>query len=108
MVLENELQAELFNARCHDTGETVSIERAKIFKEEYNKINSKKFPEVLNLYSMRIGVTTVIALANLKPHYTTINLSDNTLGDYAIHAIRTLLNNIPLKSLSLASNMISH
>lgn len=63
-MLETEFQAEIFNARCHDTGETVSIERAKIFKEEYNKINSKKYPDVLNLYSMRLGVTTVIALAN--------------------------------------------
>ena len=40
------------------------IFKAKIFKEEYNKINSKKYPDVLNLYSMRLGVTTVIALAN--------------------------------------------
>lgn len=38
--------------------------QAKIFKEEYNKINSKKFPDVLNLYSMRLGVTTLIALSN--------------------------------------------
>lgn len=41
--------------------------QAKIFKEEFNKINSKKFPDVLNLYSMRLGVTTLIALANQKP-----------------------------------------
>lgn len=57
---------------------------------------------------MRLGVTTVIALANQKPNFANINLSDNTLGDYAIHAIRTLLNNIPARSLGLASNMISH
>ncbi|CAD8044842.1 unnamed protein product [Paramecium primaurelia] len=104
----DELQAELFNARCHDTGETVSIERAKIFKEEFNKINSKKFPDVLNLYSMRLGVTTLIALANQKPIQTTINLADNTLGDYAVHAIKTLLANSQIKNLNLASNMISH
>lgn len=42
LVLETEMQAEIFNARCHDTGETVTIERAKVFKEEWNKKNSKK------------------------------------------------------------------
>ena len=61
--METELQAEIFNSRCHDTGEPVTIDRAKIFKEEWNKMNSKKYPEILNLYSMRIGVNTIIALA---------------------------------------------
>lgn len=42
---------------------------------------------------MRLGVTTLIALANQKPTFTTINLADNTLGDYAVHAIKTLLAN---------------
>ena len=76
LVLESELQAEIFNARCHDTAETVNIERvhissmkAKIFKEEFNKMNSKKFPETLNLYSMRLSTATIMALANQKPNY---------------------------------------
>lgn len=33
LVFENELQAELFNARCHDTGEKLDGEKAKMFKE---------------------------------------------------------------------------
>lgn len=63
LVLETEMQAEIFNARCHDTGETVTIERAKVFKEEWNKMNSKKLPMILNLFSMRLGVNTIISLA---------------------------------------------
>lgn len=63
LVFETEMQAEIFNARCHDTGETVTIERAKVFKEEWNKMNSKKLPQVLNLYSMRLGVNTIICLS---------------------------------------------
>lgn len=42
LIFENKLQAELFNARCHDTGEHITNEKAKVFKEEFNKINMKK------------------------------------------------------------------
>lgn len=42
LVFENKLQAELFNARCHDTGEHIATEKAKVFKEEFNRINMKK------------------------------------------------------------------
>ena len=38
--METELQAEIFNSRCHDTGEPVTIDRAKIFKEEWEKFKS--------------------------------------------------------------------
>lgn len=36
-----------------------------MFKEELSKINSKKHPQVLNLYSMRLGVNSIMKLATL-------------------------------------------
>lgn len=66
LIFDNELQAEIFNSRCNDSGEAISEEKAKVFKEEYNRINSKKNPpSVLNLYSLRLGVNTIITLSNI-------------------------------------------
>lgn len=39
-----------------------------MFKEELSKINSKKHPQVLNLYSMRLGVNTIMKLSSLIKH----------------------------------------
>lgn len=36
-----------------------------MFKEEMSKINSKKTPSVLNLYSMRLGVNSIMKLTSL-------------------------------------------
>jgi hypothetical protein len=36
-----------------------------MFKEEMSKINSKKQPTVLNLYSMRLGVNSIMKLTSL-------------------------------------------
>ena len=40
-LFENQLQTEVFNARCHDTGDSTTLENAKIFKEEFLKRNVK-------------------------------------------------------------------
>lgn len=36
-----------------------------MFKESFAKINSKKSPEILNLYSMRLGVNTIMKLISV-------------------------------------------
>ena len=40
-LLEDPLYVEIFNARCHDSGEHTSIENAKLFKEDLLKRNVK-------------------------------------------------------------------
>lgn len=40
-LLEDQLYVEIFNARCHDSGEPTSIENAKLFKEDLLKRNVK-------------------------------------------------------------------
>ncbi len=40
-LLEDPLYVEIFNARCHDSGETTNIENAKLFKEDLLKRNVK-------------------------------------------------------------------
>lgn len=40
-----------------------------MFKESLNKVNSKKFPHILNLNSMRLGVNTIMKLiSTLETH----------------------------------------
>ena len=86
------------------------MEKAKIFKEEFNRINSKKQPNVLNLFSSRLGVNTIITLSNLlqnKRLIESLNLADNAISDYGMHAIKSIITNTKIKHLNLASNMIS-
>ena len=50
-IFEDQLQADLFNSRCHDSGDSTTgkhhsflillVENAKIFKEEFLKRNVK-------------------------------------------------------------------
>ena len=96
-------------SRCQDTGEKPDVEKAKMFKESYNKINSKKHPEILNLYSMRLGVNTImklISILEVQP-FKVINLADNSISEYGMHAIKNLLNSCKIENLNIASNMIS-
>ena len=39
--LEDPLYVDLYNARCHDSGEVVNLESAKLFKEDLFKLNVK-------------------------------------------------------------------
>ena len=74
LIFDDDLFAELFNARCHDTGEPVNsniikfyikkiVEKAKIFKDELMRLNQKK-NGTLNLHSLRLGVNSIISLSS--------------------------------------------
>ena len=39
--LEDPLYVAIYNARCHDSGETINLESAKLFKEDLFKRNVK-------------------------------------------------------------------
>ena len=63
----------------------------------------------LNFQSLRLGINSVIALSNSLQNRKVekLNLSDNAISDYGMHAIKNIINNSTISSLSLASNMIS-
>lgn len=65
-----------------------------MFKESFNKINSKKHPQALNLYSMRLGVNTIMKLISILEtnKFKSINLADNSISEYGMHAVKNLLN----------------
>lgn len=58
---------------------------------------------------MRLGINSVVALSNQVEHknFEKLNLADNSISDYGMHAIKNIIKNSELKSLNLASNMIS-
>lgn len=88
----------------------VLVENAKIFKEELLKRNVKNSTS-LNLQSLRLGINAIIALSNPKIIATRriekLNLADNAVTDYGMHAVKNIINNTKINSLNLASNMIS-
>ena len=107
-VLSKKLYCEVFTARCHDTGEESNAENARLFKEEVLKRNAKN-SSFLKLNSLRLGVNSIIALSTAvqnKP-IDRINIADNSISDFGMHAIKTVLTNLNLTYLNLASNMIS-
>ena len=69
-----------------------------MFKLGFNKINSKKHSNILNLYSMRLGVNTIMKLISiLELHkFTVLNLSDNSISEYGMHAVKNLLSSTPI------------
>ena len=116
----NLLQTQLFQERCKDTQDnnegklhaflTDLVANAKIFKEEFNKRNMKVPPNVLNLSSMRLGLNSIVALAGIlanRKDIERLNLADNSVSDYGMSAVKTILTSVNLKSINLASNMIS-
>ena len=59
---------------------------------------------------MRLGINSIIALSNSfekTKNIEKLNLADNSISDYCMHAIKNIMKNTQLKSLNLASNMIS-
>ena len=110
-LLEDPLYVEIFNARCHDSSESTSIENAKLFKEDLLKRNVKNSSS-LNLQSLRLGINAMIALSNCiqnRKSVEKLNLADNSVTDYGMHSIKNILKGCGTKltSLNLASNMIS-
>lgn len=58
---------------------------------------------------MRLGINSIIAISGaggLKK-IDKLNLADNTVSDYGMHAVKNILKSNDLKMLNLASNMIS-
>ena len=86
----------------------MTLENAKIFKEEYLKRNVKMEND-LDLQSMRLGLNSVIAVSNfvIEKNIHKINLADNSVSDYCMHAIKGILQDAKITSLNLASNLIS-
>lgn len=81
-----------------------------MFKEDLLKRNVKNSTS-LNLQSLRLGINAIIALSNPKiinsRRIEKLNLADNAVTDYGMHAVKNIINNSKIHSLNLASNMIS-
>lgn len=110
-LLEDPLYVDIFNARCHDSGEPTNMDNAKLFKEDLLKRNVKN-STTLNLQSCRMGINAMIALSNSigsRKNVEKLNLADNSITDYGMHSVKNILHNCngKLTSLNLASNMIS-
>ena len=107
-IFEDDLYAELYNAYCHDSGEQITDDGARSFREEVLKRNSQS-SDVITLYSMRLGINSIISLANSVKcrRLVRLNIADNAISDYGMHHIRDILENTDLEYLNLASNMIS-
>lgn len=89
------------------------MDNAKLFKEELLKRNVKNSTN-LNLQGLRLGINSAISLSNVFKNQVPghrkiekLNLADNPVTDYAMHAMKALITNLKLNSLNLASNMIS-
>jgi hypothetical protein len=107
-IFDDEMYYEVFLSRCHDINELMSVEQAKFFKEEINQLN-KNSQDSLKMYSLKLGVNSIVSLCNFvksRP-LNSVNLADNSIGNYGMHAIKSLISSNCCKSLNLASNMIS-
>lgn len=107
-IFEDKLHAEVFTARCHDTGEIANAENARLFKEDILKRNAKA-SKFLKFQSLRLGVNSIIALATALQDrkIDKLNLADNSISDFGMHAVKTIINNTSIDLLNIASNMIS-
>lgn len=107
-MFEDPLHAEVFAARCHDTGEVSNAENARLFKEDILKRNAKNSSS-LKFQSLRLGVNSIIALSTSlqERNIDKLNLADNSISDFGMHAIKTIINNMKISYLNIASNMIS-
>ena len=107
-IFEDPMYYEVFLSRCHDINEVISVEKAKFFKEEINQLN-KNNADSLKMNSLKLGVNAITSLCNHAKTrgYDTINLADNAISNWGMHAIKSLIAANCCKSLNLASNMIS-
>lgn len=62
----------------------------------------KNDEHTLNFFSMRLGINSIIALANsltsgavgfISFQLQKLNLADNAISDYGMHAIKNIINN---------------
>lgn len=72
----------------------IVVENAKLFKEDLLRRNVKN-SNALNLQSLRLGINSIIALSNALQNrkYEKLNLADNAISDYGMHAIKNIINN---------------
>ena len=59
----NQLHNQIYNARAGDIGEPISVDGARLFKEEMLKRNKVKNSNQLNLQSLRLGLQSIYALS---------------------------------------------
>ena len=64
-LFDNRLQAEIFFHRCSDIGEPFNLDKAKMFKIEFLKLNPGDKIYHLNLQNLRIGSNTILTLSDL-------------------------------------------
>eukprot|EP00927_Polykrikos_kofoidii_P042337 TRINITY_DN36226_c0_g1_i2.p1 TRINITY_DN36226_c0_g1~~TRINITY_DN36226_c0_g1_i2.p1 ORF type:complete len:273 (+),score=37.54 TRINITY_DN36226_c0_g1_i2:267-1085(+) len=108
-VIENPVWAEVYAACCCDTGESLSIEAARSFRDAIAAQNPASNPDRLVLRCLRIGATAVSCLAlQMKDRTIThADLSDNQLGDHSVLSVRSLIRSLPhLQWLGLSGNLI--
>lgn len=102
------LWVEVFAGCCHDTGEVLSMERARSFRDNIFAQNPNDSLK-LSLRGLRIGATAVSCLAlQIKGrHYTAVDLSENQLSDHAMLSVRSLVRALPeLRMLGLSANLV--
>ena len=65
-----------------------------MFKEDLLRRNVKN-SSALSLQSLRLGINSIIALSNALQNrkYEKLNLADNAISDYGMHAIKNIINN---------------
>ena len=61
------------------------------------------------MFGIRLGINSIISLANslVCRRLIKLNLADNAISDYGMHAVKSILENTEIEYLNLASNMIS-
>mmetsp|Transcript_8049 Transcript_8049/g.17386 ORF Transcript_8049/g.17386 Transcript_8049/m.17386 type:complete len:632 (-) Transcript_8049:79-1974(-) len=101
--------AEIYAARCVDAGENVSLDAAQSFRDSVKFQVDIKDPSKLSLRNLRIGpsAATCISLHMKDRGYTSVDLSDNMLGDYGVHGVRSIMKSFGgIRKLNVASNAI--
>lgn len=58
---EDAMYYDIFVARCRDTGEPITVDKAKYFKEEILSLN-KGMINIINCCSMKLGISAISSL----------------------------------------------
>jgi len=102
--------AEVYAACCCDVREAPTLDAARGFRDAVLAQNPDSRPERLSLRGLRLGPATVSCMGlQLKDRqYTSLDLSENQLGDHSALSVRSLVRALPkLRQLQLAGNVIT-
>eukprot|EP01064_Diplonema_japonicum_P027724 TRINITY_DN4072_c1_g1_i3.p1 TRINITY_DN4072_c1_g1~~TRINITY_DN4072_c1_g1_i3.p1 ORF type:complete len:687 (+),score=111.46 TRINITY_DN4072_c1_g1_i3:253-2313(+) len=103
-----ELFSQVFMAWLKDTRETMTTERAKMFREVFDKgVTEKEF----TMRTMRLGINTAIAIAQalLRVPLQKLDLCENFLRDSGVESLGSLIkDSAHLTHLNLGGNDIGH